>query len=344
MTWIFIVFTGVTILFAGFVFWASQGHQRPGLFKGLVHQTSNESSKSNKLRVMTWNIAFGYGNGSEGPGYSSQSKQYYQNSLQKIADLIRSENIDIALFQEVDFKSDRSLNTNQLEELSKLTGLHYWAPAVTWIARYVPFPYYPIKNQFGKMNSGGGVISRYPISENWVNLFKSSDERPWWYNRFYPLRYFQRVLVDINGKQKWIYNLHLEAFLKEDRAKEAKTTIEDIEKQSDHEVLLIAGDFNSLPLNATKKNGFDDENEFKNSGYENDSTQVLFNQLKGFSEIISDKEYIENESQYFTFPAHSPERRLDYIFLNDHYRTREKKMVQTGNLSDHLPVIIEIQN
>ena len=130
---------------SGFLLWACAGVQSPGTFEGPVHDYGSgpeaEPRSVNALVVMTWNIAYAHGRGSEGPGYYPISEEDSADRLARIGATIRDSGADVALLQEVDFGSDRSHRVDQLQALARRAGLRHAARAVTWRARYVPFPY-----------------------------------------------------------------------------------------------------------------------------------------------------------------------------------------------------------
>ncbi len=280
------------------------------------------------IKIMTWNLGFLYGEGSEGPGYSYREKNYFEDRMSQLALEIRERSPDVICLQEVDFSSHRSHYLNQATDLARRTGYPYVALAPSWVANYIPFPYMPLKNNFGSMNSGGAILSRYPILSQEVTLLKKPMSNPWWYNLFYLHRYFQKVEIEYGDKKFKIINLHLEAFDKADRKTQIQSLLEMVKGQS---IDFITGDFNMVPMIATKKSKFYNADE-----YEDDPSAELMKK-SGLSEVIPDDIYAKEESLYFTFPSWKPDRRLDYIF----YRSGLKMMkaeIFTSALSDHLPL------
>ena len=285
------------------------------------------------VKILTWNLGFLYGQGSEGPGYEHRDADFYKRNLDQLVKEITEWQPDIICLQEIDFESSRSHDINQAQYLAIKAGYPYVAEAVSWDANYIPFPYWPLKNNFGRMKSGGAVLSKYPILDNNVHLLTKPTSQPWWYNLFYLHRYFQKVTVELGDKKFSIVNLHLEAFDKADRNQQAKNLVSRILSEK---IDFVAGDFNMVPPSATKRSRF-----YNNDDYENDPTYETL--LKGnLSEVIPDDIYAKAESQYFTFPAWAPDRRLDYIW----YKTGLKMMkaeVLPSALSDHLPLRASFQ-
>jgi endonuclease/exonuclease/phosphatase family metal-dependent hydrolase len=280
------------------------------------------------IKVLTWNASFLYGEGSEGPGYSSKNKLYYQTRLDRMIEEIKQWGPDVVCLQEIDFDSSRSHGVNQAQFIAKKTGHPYVAEAISWKANYIPFPYWPMSNNFGRLSSGGAILSRYPITEHQVFLLQKPQSNPWWYNIFYLHRYFQQVKIEVGSKSFKLINLHLEAFDYRDREEQVKKLITLVQ---DNGLDIVAGDFNMLPSSAVRKTKFSNGDD-----YEKDSSYEIMIQ-SGLLEVIPNDIYALSESSYFTFPTSKPDRRLDYIF----YRPELKMMkadVLASELSDHLPI------
>lgn len=280
------------------------------------------------IKVLTWNIGYLYGQGSEGPGYQHRDKEYYESKLSQFAKEIREWNPDILCLQEIDFESSRSADIDQARYLAQKAGYPYVAEAVSWKANYIPFPYWPLKNNFGRMKSGGAILSKYPLKNHSVTLLEKPLSQPWWYNLFYLHRYFQTVTVELGEKNFKIVNLHLEAFDKVDRQKQIKNLVEKIKTDG---IDFVAGDFNMLPASAVKRSKF-----YNEDNYENDLSYEGMLAAK-LSEVVPDEIYAKEEKTYFTFPAWAPDRRLDYIYYRPDLKMMRAEVLNSA-LSDHLPL------
>jgi endonuclease/exonuclease/phosphatase family metal-dependent hydrolase len=285
------------------------------------------------LKILTFNLGFLYGRGSEGPGYEFRDRSYYEDSLSQLAKELKEWDADIICFQEIDFESARSHDINQAEYLAKHAGYPYIALASSWEAQYIPFPYWPLKNNFGHMKSGGAILSRYPLSGHEVILLKKPQSQPWWYNLFYLHRYFQRVTVEVGEKKFKLVNLHLEAFDKEDRKQQTEKLVEKIKSET---IDFVAGDFNTLPPGANKIKNFSNGDD-----YENDKSFLVLQQ-SGLAEVIPDDIYLKDEALFFTFPSWRPDRRLDYIWFKKEHKMMKAEVLSSAS-SDHLPLKASFQ-
>ena len=254
--------------------------------------------------------------------------------LNNIVLLLDDYQIDIALLQEVDFDADRSGNTDQAAYLAEKSNLKNYASAVSWNANYVPFPYSPISHQFGKVKSGGAVLSRFPIKTQHVEILEKPKSNASWYNLFYLHRYIQKTQIQIASQTVTLLNMHLEAYdipNKEDQALKVQSLI-----KQDNSIDLFGGDMNSLPDFANKKTNFDDA---YGDDYSNDRTQAILRAIDSFSEP---KQPID-DPRFYTFPPLDPNRQLDYLFVRNGIEVLSYEVIDTGDLSDHRPILLTIR-
>ena len=131
--------------------------------------------------MCSWNIAWAYGQGSEGSG-PPKSRQDLQKNLTEITDHIKHMNADVVLLQEIDFDSDRTYNFDQAEFIAKKAGYKYYIRGISWSANYLPFPYWPPSEHWGQMLSGGAILSKLPVQSADVTLSKPSAQSFFYHN------------------------------------------------------------------------------------------------------------------------------------------------------------------
>jgi endonuclease/exonuclease/phosphatase family metal-dependent hydrolase len=285
------------------------------------------------IKILTFNLGFLYGKGSEGPGYEHRERDYYETSLKKVSEEIKDWGADIVFLQEIDFDSSRSAHINQAQFIAKTSGYPFVVEASSWESHYIPFPYWPLKNNFGSMKSGGAILSKYPILKHDYILLAKPRSQPWWYNLFYLHRYFQRAEISVGDRKFKVVNLHLEAFDKVDRKRQIRKLAQFIKAEK---IDMVAGDFNILPKSAAKRTKF-----FSGDDYENDPGYEEMLE-SGLQEVIPDEIYAKEESRYFTFPSWAPDRRLDYIWYKPSLKMMKAEVLPSAS-SDHLPLRASFQ-
>lgn len=343
MTIILWVLFTIIFLLVAFLFWAASGIQSPKSYLGEIIQpeVSENLKDISELTILSWNIGYGQGLGSEGSkGYKKRTEEEFSAVLDEMGMIIQSHNPDLVLIQEIDFHSKRSYYQNQFDLLKEKIKLPYAAKVVSWDAKYIPFPYWPISKHFGKVLSGGVVFSRFPISKNEIVLWEKPSSNPWWYNLYYLFRYSQSVQVKINQKYYWVVNNHLEAFKKVNR-EEQGLGLQKLGNQlvEEGELLLVGGDLNTVPSVSTKKSKFAG---YPKDNYEADRTLDLILEIKHLKDSVPPTIYSGNEGRYVTFPCDKPDRKLDFLLYNEKHELKEFQVIGAGCLSDHLPIMIKL--
>lgn len=293
------------------------------------------------LTVMSWNIAWGFGWGSEGSQKPTgkKGKAEITAALERIGAAIRAQNADIVLLQEVDFDSKRSFHIDQAAILARASGLRYFAPAVSWRANYIPFPYWPISAHFGPMKSGGGILSRYPIAANEVQLLPKPPKNLFIYNWFYLFRYLQRAEIEVGERRLEVFNMHLDAFHQDNREAQAAIVVGRAQK-SQSKLVIVGGDLNTVPPESPLLFDYPDEPQ---TDHRADQTLARFRALPGFNSAVDIERFRAKPSDYFTFPAHEPNRTLDHLFFSPGLKVLEAKVPrEVGDPSDHLPLVARV--
>jgi endonuclease/exonuclease/phosphatase family metal-dependent hydrolase len=256
------------------------------------------------MKILTWNIAYGYGLGSEGSSpahpYRPKDRAHFETALQSMAELIRTVDPDIALLQEVDLGSHRSHNHNQLEVLAASTGLPHHQPIVSWDIPYLPYPGVNPLHHFGKVVSGGGILSKKPIRLIQEDLLPQPSE----YNPVYRMLYLHRYLPIVETSDLKICNLHLEAFSTANRALHLAELQDHL---VDHDIDVAGGDFNG---------------EFS---------------LKSERE----EDWVARPCALASFPSDQPAQKLDgFIVKRTRFSHVRVETLDAGVVSDHLPSVL----
>lgn len=317
--------------------WATGGIYTPGESVVPPRNLNIEAgpvSPPGELKVVSWNIAWGYGWGSEGSG-APRTGAEIRSRVDQMAQVIKTLNADVVALQEVDFDCKRSGFMDQAEYIATAAGYPFVAPVVSWRAGYVPFPGSSPTTWWGKMVSGGAILSRLPIRSHQVVLFPKPAENPAWYNAFYLGRYVHRVEIEKDGQLIALYNTHLEAFQSGSRMEQADDIRERLERDPAPHI-IFTGDLNTGLPEATRLFAYPDEPQTDHRG---DTTLRVLRKVAGFQEAGDTG---GSESAGFTFPAHQPNRRLDHLLFRGPWRVaRSQTYHAAGDLSDHLPIGVE---
>lgn len=334
----------IIFLLIVFLFWAASGIQSPKSYLGEISCFEKQEQLTNvdELTIFSWNIGYGQGLGSEGSkGYKKRTEDEFSKVINEMGLIIRQHDPDLVLIQEIDFHSKRSYYQNQFELLKDNLKLPYAAKVISWDAKYIPFPYWPISRHFGKVLSGGVVFSRFPISKNEIVLWEKPSSNPWWYNLYYLFRYSQSVQIKINQKYYWIVNNHLEAFKKINREEQGLGLLQLGNKlNQEGELLAVGGDLNTVPTVASKKSKFAG---YPKDNYEADQTLDSILEMNSMKDSVPPMIYSGNEEKYLTFPCDKPDRKLDYLLYNEKHELKEFQVIGAGCLSDHLPILIRLK-
>ena len=321
----------IGILLVVFYFWASASNLQHNEYLNIETYNSTSNSLGDTLSICTYNI--GYLSGMTNNRAVERTKGLYDNNLADAIKLFQSLNPDFIAFQEIDFDSDRSYNTNQMNEIAQACYFHSGAMAVNWDKKYVPFPYWPPSSHFGEILSGQAVLSKTGITNNDAEILIKPESNPFYYNAFYLDRLAQTTILDVDGEKLVIINVHLEAWDYVARAKQVQVVIDIFNKYAKDYPVLLVGDFNSTPPFAT-------------TAYqpEDITTKLLF-ETELLEAAISKDNYLEDEKANFTFSSEEPSIKIDYIFYNQNKiePVNARVVREAGQISDHLPVFFQFK-
>ena len=314
-----ISFLGLLALFfvtVGFYLWASSPNLSPNDYAVISGPSeSTVSPISNEFSVLTYNI--GYLSGMTNNRPVEKPGSLFEGNLNIVLENLRRIDADFLAFQEIDYDSDRSYNTDQERRIAEL-GYAFSARSVNWDKRYVPFPYYPFSMHFGKIVSGQSVLSKFPITEQERIEMDRNESNPFYYDSFYLDRLAQVVKIRVAGHDLVLINAHLEAFDQPTRIRQFEELRSIYSKYCNEVPTILLGDFNS------------------DIRYDDAGIRMLM-KMAGTGNAAFDPDDIEN-----TFDSRTPTERLDYIFYNTEFIEEVHAEVPQGfkEASDHLPVLL----
>ena len=335
MAYFWLLIPGALLLFVLFIIWASSPAEteRDAIYSSTSNRSNSLPRYDGSLHLMTYNI--GFGNGVLDKFKIKTNRDAVLSNLSEIVSVINTAKPDILLVQEIDRDSDRSFGIDQVQYILDHTHFSDFSYSQTWSKKWIPFPYsLNPKNHFGKVDAGQAVFSVFPIQSEERLVFDKPESNSWIYNLFYLDRILQIVDIQVSETETLkVGNVHLEAFNKETREKQAKR-IRSLHDQYEFDVL--GGDFNAIHPNSAQNKGSIDEPELV---YADDKT---LSHLESGKLLVSDLSLLDVRD--YTFPSDAPSRRLDYFFSNPlKYSLQSPHIFSEANGSDHLPYSINLR-
>lgn len=268
------------------------------------------------------------------------SKADIGQTLEGLAQLIKQQNPDIILLQEVDDGAKRTDYADQLAQLLSLLPDDYvcHTSSVYWQADYLPHP-----RIMGAVGMKLSIISKYKISSATRRQLSLIPEDP--ISQLFNLkRALQDVRLPVDGANELaVLNTHLSAF-----AKNTGTSERQINQIDAHLQLLnkaktpwvIGGDFNLLPPGAYPLLAEDQR-------IHHDVESAITTLFQRYSAVPSlELTQSDQRQQWFTFfpndpRVQRPDRTIDYYFYSHQLRLQSAHVeTETSlTLSDHMPII-----
>ena len=163
------------------------------------------------FRVMSYNIHHGEG-------------VDQRIDLQRIADVIKREKVDIVGLQEIDRGVDRTNRRDLIKELSDLTGMEF---------------YFDRNITYGGGHYGNAVLTRFPMLKKKNTHYQML--RP------HEQRGVQQVVMDVHGRKLLFMNTHIDFRPEDDERRMNVKELNDIVASAPDMPIVICGDFNSMP-------------------------------------------------------------------------------------------------
>ena len=223
-------------------------------------------------------------------------------NLPRVAELVRTTGADIALFQEVDRNTTRSGNVDQIAELSRMTGFH---GALGKSLSYQGGDY------------GIAVFSRWPLRSDSTIALSVPDMPPRSGGSQEP-RVAQHVVIDAPIGAIDVLNTHLDAS-GTDRVRMQEVAVltgaTAALRARGARVLLVGGDFNAEPQSAVH--------------------------ARVIASGLSDAWLTCGAGDALTYPADTPVKRIDYLFLGGRVRCTAARVLD-DQASDHRGVLFTL--
>ncbi len=211
------------------------------------------------LRILNWNIGYaGLDAGSDfvmdgGTQGLPESRGQVEKNLQGITTLVKNQEAEFYLFQEVDLRSKRSYKIDQTEILRSLKPAFINRFAMNFKVFFIPFPIY---QPIGRVRSGLLTLSQYEPAGAERHQLPGDYS---WPTRLFMLRRCISVLTfetDIPGRIMYLVNVHLSAYddggMRKGELEYVKNWMMELYKEGHY--IILGGDWNSL----FPEVGFDD--------------------------------------------------------------------------------------
>ena len=264
-----------------------------------------------KLRVGCYNIAHGRGCRTGISNFDGGSNDEKKARLKKIAQLLKDQELDIVVLNEVDFSSIWSGHFNQAEFIAAQAGYPYRVEQ-----RNVD-----VAMPFVSLRFGNVILSKHPISgAEFLDYPHPSVREDILYGG---LKKGVAATVTLpNSSQIQVVAVHLS--LEGEAVRQASVRqILDLQRQSGL-AMIAMGDFNSTAKGYPKYNsGPDGQNAI--------DTLLASPQL----DTLKPEQPVQPKD--FTYSSEKPASIIDWIFVSPHWQIQKKNVIST-DLSDHLPV------
>ncbi len=291
------------------------------------------------FRVLSWNIQFAAGRRGwffydGGPDVHVTAPEV-EDALSGITDVIRAEQPDIVLLQEVDRHSTRTGEVDQharfATELAR-DGL-VWGASTPYFR--VPFVPVPPHRPLGAIDMHLSVFSRFPLSPG-TRTALSPLREPLFRRLFNLRRALMALQVETErGSPLSVFHTHLSAFSRGDGTlvRQVDTVLEAVQDAGGPS--LLVGDFNSLPP-------YDDPKRLGQAAvlYAESETpiQPLWNQL----DVAFPRTRGSESHTYVPWGSHRADRTIDYAFSAGLEVVGSRVATAGSAVSDHLPVVIDV--
>ena len=215
--WILGILIAAAVLAAGLVGYLTVTEYNPAHAELAERGANNNVDKitGSGLRLVTFNTGFG-GLGEDadffmdgGNGVNPTSQDTVKQNMLGIEEILREQEADFLLLQEVDTDSKRSFHLNQWLQYEYDLADYETRFAMNYSCDYVP---YPLKDRIGEVHSGIATYSRYDIT----SATRYSLPCPFsWPTRVANLKrcmLVSRIPIENTEQELVLVNFHLEAY------------------------------------------------------------------------------------------------------------------------------------
>ncbi len=260
-----------------------------------------------QLRIGAFNIA--HGRGATHEHFAGGDRAERAARLKDIALLLREQELDVVMLNEVDFSCCWSYHVNQARALARQAGFAYWAEQRD----------YDVAVPLVQMRFGNAVLSKYPIVHA-----RSVDYpgRSWWLPTAAGKKRGMVCTIELpDGRSVRVMPVHLDPYKTPIRIASAEVISR--ECASSDVPLIAAGDFNSTRADFP-------------CAYRDASGRTAMSVLLDTGQFSTLPDRIAQPAQ-FTFSSMKPVSVIDWILVSRPWKLQSSEVVPSM-LSDHRPV------
>lgn len=352
VVWIALTLLSAALLLVGLV-WCVTFHPRDGQHEWVFCDANAPTlGRGQNLKVMSYNVQFMAGKGyvfffdlpkDSGPD-ERPTPADISRTIDEVARIIRDEEPDVILLQEVDDGARRTDYEDQLSRLLSKLPAEYCCHSSTfyWKARFVPH-----RRIMGAVGMKLSTISKYRMTSAVRHSLTPVQRNPL-VRQFHPKRAVLETRLPVEGADDLaILNLHFEAFpqggdVMSKQVARLDALLTGLE-QSGHR-WLAGGDLNLLPPGQRSRLPAGQRAAYR------ESTEMAG--LYGKYQVCPSLEDVDGPdgSKWLThFPNDpgiaAPDRMIDYIVLPRGVQVLEAHVRQhdTLDVSDHLPLLVTLR-
>lgn len=338
----------LTLLLAGGVYLLTYHPEQVEKAELTCPATAPELESRQQVRVLSWNVQYLAGRGyvfwydlPDGDGPDKRpSRASLERTLGEVVDVIREEDPDVVLLQEVDRGSDRTDDEDQLALIkARLAGAYPCTAAAYYHkARFVPHP-----EIMGSVGMSLGVLSKTRITSATRYQLPHICGDPVTVAFNFDRAVLATELAVEDGQALTALQTHLDAFAQGcDTMERQVAAVQEVLDDTPGS-WLIGGDFNLLATRtAYERLGKPQQ------GYFVDGTTELTPLLGRFRHFPTEQQIDSGDPSFFThFPndpsVGRPDRTIDYFFYSAGLRVKDQRIRQDRpKVSDHFAMLTTV--
>jgi endonuclease/exonuclease/phosphatase family metal-dependent hydrolase len=295
--------------------------------------------------VLVWNIQFCAGRSRvffyDGGDAVHVDRAEAAAAVDGIGRVLREQDADLVLLQEVDRGSDRTGRVDQHAELLARAPYPCHASTPYFRVRYVP---HPPGNHLGRVDMHLSVFSRFSAVTAVRHALPAVASEGWLTRQFSLRRAVLELTLPVaDGRALRVCDVHLSAFTHGDGT--LPLQIDGVAERlrvagREGALVLAAGDFNALPPGDDPARLGVDAGQYADDG---EPMRVLFDAYRSGIPREAHEDEPERWRTWLPFGSPVAERAIDHLFVGPGLEILDAAVLSgVSDLSDHLPLRFEV--